>query len=681
MTAWLLALWVYRAPRDASFTLDVLPAVLPRAGLYELETFSDRPGIYRWTDGSAQIKLPNPGGPVLVRLVLAGGPGRITAARVGAGALTLAFDVRPEPRSYAFALPAGAGEQITLALDTPTFRDDSRDLGVVLSDLAISGGGAVPLRLLPALALATAGLYMLLRRAGWSAAWAGGTLLLLQVLVLLWQSQIGWRYGLLGTLLTLIGAAGLAAVAIERWWPVRDLSVDPRATLARRDAYVVAGLLALALCVRLPWLTVPDPVGDLELSARRMAALRAEGLAGAYYDDGDYMPLRLYWLRGFSVLPFLNHASFRAPLPPATLLLIKLPGLLADLATVALLYLWSRRWRALAGAAALAALYALAPPVWMNVAWWGQVDAILVLPILLMLALLDRADGRWSWACWVIALMIKPQAIIFAPVLYIVTLRRYGCPGLLAGGGLAAALAALGCAPLLLAGQGPGLLQAYTGAVGRFPQLDQPRLQPVVPGHAGRGWGRCWAGAGAAKLSADRRDPDRRRGAAGMCGANSPLGCGGAGAGCGGAGAGVFHAADADPRTLPVFGAGAAGDERRPRPNRAGGVCDRDDFSHAQHSGRAAWLFRTGLRCDCRLAAAAGCGGAECSSVTGAAWAAARAEPGCAAHRRGSAGGRPADGGVVNNSFFLPQRAQRRHLIAPSLSSLSSLWPIIVRYC
>ena len=85
VTAWLLAQWFYRAPRDASFTIDVLPAVLPRAGLYELETFSDHPGIYRWTDGSAQIKLPNPGGPVLVRLVLAGGPGRITAARVERG--------------------------------------------------------------------------------------------------------------------------------------------------------------------------------------------------------------------------------------------------------------------------------------------------------------------------------------------------------------------------------------------------------------------------------------------------------------------------------------------------------------------------------------------------------------------------------------------------------------------
>jgi Gpi18-like mannosyltransferase len=469
--AWLLAEWCYRAPREASFKLDVLPAVLPRAGLYELETFSDRPGIYRWTDGAARVDLPNPGGPLVARLVLAGGPGRTTPARISSGTTLLTFDARPEPRSYAFALPAVAGERVRIAIETPTFRDRSRLLGIVVSDLAIGGGGGAPQRLLLALLVATAGAYALLRRAGWSPGLAAGATLLLQILALLWQSQVGWRYGVLGALLALVGAAGLAAAAIDYWQPARDTSADPRAALTHRDASIAAGLLALALCVRLPWLAAPDPVGDLELSARRMGFLRAEGLAGAYHDDGDYMPLRLYWLRGFSALPFLGDESFSAPLPSVVLVLIKLPGVSADLATVALLYLWCRRWRAPAGAATLAALYALAPPVWMNVAWWGQVDAILMLPILLMVALLDRAGGRWSWACWALALLIKPQAIVFAPVLYIATLRRHGCRALLAGGGLATGLAALGCAPLLLAGQGEGLLQAYAGSVGRFPQL------------------------------------------------------------------------------------------------------------------------------------------------------------------------------------------------------------------
>jgi Gpi18-like mannosyltransferase len=136
-----------------------------------------------------------------------------------------------------------------------------------------------------------------------------------------------------------------------------------------------------------------------------------------------------------------------------------------------LLYVWSRRWLATRGAALIAALYTAAPPVWMVVAWWGQVDAILLLPLLLAVVLLDRAGGRWSWACWAVALLIKTQAIIFAPLLYVATLRRHGSRGLAQGGTIAAVLLAAGCAPLVLAGQGTGLAQAYVGAVGRFPQV------------------------------------------------------------------------------------------------------------------------------------------------------------------------------------------------------------------
>ena len=39
--------------------------------------------------------------------------------------------------------------------------------------------------------------------------------------------------------------------------------------LQRRDRLALGGLLLLALALCLPWLGAPDPVGDLELSARR----------------------------------------------------------------------------------------------------------------------------------------------------------------------------------------------------------------------------------------------------------------------------------------------------------------------------------------------------------------------------------------------------------------------------
>jgi Gpi18-like mannosyltransferase len=183
------------------------------------------------------------------------------------------------------------------------------------------------------------------------------------------------------------------------------------------------------------------------------------------------MPLRLYLLYGLGQLVPLLGGSFHAPLPPVTMLLIKLPGLLADLLTIGIIYAWSLRWLSRWQAAALALLYALAPPVWMNVAWWGQVDALLVLPLIGMVLLLAQAGGRWSWLCWTVALLIKPQAIVLAPLLYVATLRLHGSRGVAQGGALALSGFVLACVPLALAGQGAGLMQAYFGSVGRFPML------------------------------------------------------------------------------------------------------------------------------------------------------------------------------------------------------------------
>ena len=467
----LLALLAYREPRGAALTIDAPPVLLPLQGFHEVERFADRPSDYRWSRASAELRLPNPGGPALLRVVLAGGSARTVELGLSVNGRRTPIAVAPEPRTYLLALPASAGERITVALDAPAMVQNSRELGVAVGALTIAGGGAAPARVLLALAFAGLGLYALFRQAGMRPALAGGAALLAQALAVLGQAGGLWAYALLGPILLLLGAASLAAVAAERIWPPAPAPEQPWAALGRRDWLVVGGLLAAALLLRLPWLAAPDPVGDLELSARRMGFLHADGLAGAFRADGDYMPLRLYWLLGFSKLAPLLGGTFQDPIAPATLVLIKLPGLLADLATVGLIYAWGRRWLAARSAALLAGLYSFAPPVWMVVAWWGQVDAILLLPLLLMVALIDRAGGRWAWAGWVAALLIKTQAIIFAPLLYVATLRRHGCRGLAANGALAAGLLGLGMAPLALAGQGAGMAQAYLGAVGRFPQV------------------------------------------------------------------------------------------------------------------------------------------------------------------------------------------------------------------
>lgn len=467
----LLALLAYQRPRAVRLDVDDPRLLLPRGGLTAPEQFTDRPGRFSWTDGAARLGLPNPGGRPELQIALAGGPGRATAVTLRIAAQLYHFELRPELRTYRLLLPPSAGERIDLAVESPTFEDRRRDLGVVVSDMRIGGAGRTPAMLLLWLAFATAGVFVLLHQIDLRL-WAGaGVVLALQAALLAWQALDGWRYGLLGSLLPLAGLAGFGLPLLERIWPPQAAPERAAVALVRHDWAILALLAALSLALRLPWLTAPDPVGDLTLSGRQLAALASDGLAGAYRGPSDYMPLRLYYLLGFSrLLPLLGVAPSEPP-APAVLVLLKLPGLLADLTTLGLLYAWSRRWRSPHGAALVAGLYALAPPVWINVAWWGQIDALLMLALLGVVILLGRGQGHWAWLCWAAALLIKAQAVLLAPLLLVVTLRRYGARAVAGGVALAGGLGLAASLPLVLAGKGQGLLESYLGSVGRFPRI------------------------------------------------------------------------------------------------------------------------------------------------------------------------------------------------------------------
>ncbi len=477
-------LWLalaYAGHRSAAFTADALPVMLPAAGFHDREPLADRPGLFRWTDGSARLQPPNPGGPLYVRLRLSSGLDRATPMVLRADGSASPFFVLPGMHTYSLLLPAQPGERVQIRIESPTQTISKRALGVVFHTLYLAGDGPAPPQLLAAMLLATLGFYPLLRRAGLIRLAALAGTLALQAAAAAGQRAGMWEYGLLGPILAAGGAAALAALAIERIWPVMAFIPRPAPSegvgvragrTALKPPAALAALLILALAMCLPWLGAPDPVGDLKLSARRMGFMYERGgFSQAFTYGGDYMPLRLYILRGLAYLVPPLGGTFYDPVPTVTRALIKLPSIIALLGTVALLYRWGLRHAGPRRAALVAGLYALIPPVWMNVAWWGQVDVLLALPMVAAVALLDAGRGRWSWLCWAAGMLLKPQAIILAPLLYVLTLRRHGPRGLVEGGALASGLIGLAYAPLVLIGQGPGLYQAVAGSVGRFPQV------------------------------------------------------------------------------------------------------------------------------------------------------------------------------------------------------------------
>ena len=101
---------------------------------------------------------------------------------------------------------------------------------------------------------------------------------------------------------------------------------------------------------------------------------------------------------------------------PAYLILLKLLPILADLAGAVLVWHVARRRLSEEGAALLGLMMVFNPAAIANCAAWGQIDAVLALFI--ALCALYAVDGRTirALACFGLALLVKPQALLFGPV-------------------------------------------------------------------------------------------------------------------------------------------------------------------------------------------------------------------------------------------------------------------------
>lgn len=181
----------------------------------------------------------------------------------------------------------------------------------------------------------------------------------------------------------------------------------------------VWGLLLMGLALRL--LLAPFSGGyatDMN-TFKAWASHAASGGLAHFYDTDmfvDYPPGYIYVLY---ILGKVQSALQLAMDSRATLLLMKLPAMLADVATSGLLFGMARKRLRLSPGLAFGAalLYLFNPAVLVNSTIWGQVDSFFTLFLLLTLnavstGRLERAGGLFA-----LAVLVKPQALIFTPVL------------------------------------------------------------------------------------------------------------------------------------------------------------------------------------------------------------------------------------------------------------------------
>ncbi|MCK5059439.1 MAG: hypothetical protein KAT34_22510 [Candidatus Aminicenantes bacterium] len=153
------------------------------------------------------------------------------------------------------------------------------------------------------------------------------------------------------------------------------------------------------------------------------AGMAAEkGLPEFYLSDAfvDYPPGYIYILYLLGLLRKLFSLSFDST---AFLILIKSPAIIADLITSLIIFRIGKKKIGFASASFLSLLYAFNPVVIFDSTVYGQVDSIPTLLVLIVLIFLYEDRLELASVVFVIAVLVKPQALIFSPVILFAFIR------------------------------------------------------------------------------------------------------------------------------------------------------------------------------------------------------------------------------------------------------------------
>lgn len=187
----------------------------------------------------------------------------------------------------------------------------------------------------------------------------------------------------------------------------------------KNEKFILIYLLMLGFLIRIILTTFMNGYdGDINLF-KNWASWASKSFSNFYSGakSSDYPPLYIY------VLYLVGKLSSIASLNRFYVLFLKLPSILADIISSLLIYKISKKYLSTEISIFLCAFYIFSPAVFINSAIWGQVDSFFTLIIIAFLYFLAEKKLCLSSVLLTAAVLMKPQGIIFAPVLFFELVR------------------------------------------------------------------------------------------------------------------------------------------------------------------------------------------------------------------------------------------------------------------
>lgn len=201
----------------------------------------------------------------------------------------------------------------------------------------------------------------------------------------------------------------------------------------------------------------------------------SEGFAGFYSPDAfsDYPPGYMYILYVLGAIMERFHMEY---LSGGSILLLKLPAILCDMAAGCLIYQLVKKFFPAGTALLLSAAYLLNPAVFINSSVWGQVDAVFTLTIMIICMLLTKGKTIPAYFVFALGILLKPQVLVFSPLILLgiyehVFAKNFNWKrffvNLFSGLGAIAGMVVL-CLPFGL----EKVLNQYTSTLGSYPYIS-----------------------------------------------------------------------------------------------------------------------------------------------------------------------------------------------------------------
>lgn len=220
----------------------------------------------------------------------------------------------------------------------------------------------------------------------------------------------------LAPLLIVYGIIFLAIfIGVYYFIKYKKLRIEPK-----NEKILIATLLIVGLLLRIILGTLMQGYqGDINLF-KNWAISAANGLSQFYSSSksSDYPPLYIY------ILFIVGKIASIGSISKYYILLLKLPSILADIVTSYFIYKIAKKHVSSEISILLSAFYIFNPAVFINSTLWGQVDSFFTLIIVVAVFLLSEKKIGFASGLFTAAVLMKPQGIIFFPVLFFELVRQ-----------------------------------------------------------------------------------------------------------------------------------------------------------------------------------------------------------------------------------------------------------------